>query len=75
MRQIMAQIVTQNSGSVGRKMCSLPPQAASGAIATMEFLATPSTVGDMHIFLPILILPNSLPGPCVEHEGSYIFFF
>lgn len=46
LRPIMAQIVIQNSGSVGRKMCNLPPQAVSGAIATMEFLPTPSTTGD-----------------------------
>lgn len=78
LRQIMAQIVTQNSGSVGRKMCNLPPQAAPGETAIMGFLATPSTTGDahwrsdhgeMHNFLPILFLPTPLPGPCAEHEG------
>lgn len=50
LRQIMAQIVTQNSGSTGRKMCNLPLQAASGAIATMDFLASPSTMGDLLIW-------------------------
>lgn len=73
LRQIMAQIMTQNSGSVGRKMCNLPPQAAPGETAIMGFLATPSTTGDahwrsdhgeMHNFLPVLFLPTPLPGPC-----------
>lgn len=74
LRQIMAQIVTQNSGSTGRKMCNLPLQAASGAIATTDFLASPSTMERCTFFYQSYFYQSHYLGPVLSMRVPVFFF-